>query len=239
MIPVEPELTLLFKNNQLVLGTDYDVTYKFNDRPYDGVTKAEIIITGKKNFTGTRTIYFMIQTRQLSLKDGAQAKFIHVLDDEFEIANSHTSMSDDYILGKLTTKTTVKQVVEMFEDDIQTNIQVFNHKGVVVLSGKYNTTYIGTGYRLDLRDSNGELVDRVYVSIKGDVNGDGLVNYNDYYDLAYNRVTMTNAAKFAADVNYNGYVDVRDKNIIQKLAQKPLELDAFEQDYLDGDIMRY
>lgn len=58
---IKPSITIKDGNKKLVSGTDYTVTYKNNTKP----GKATVTITGKGNYTGTKTITFNIVPKKV------------------------------------------------------------------------------------------------------------------------------------------------------------------------------
>lgn len=54
--PIQPKVTVRYNGKKLKSGTDYKIAYKNNKK----IGRASIIITGKGNFTGTKTINFRI-----------------------------------------------------------------------------------------------------------------------------------------------------------------------------------
>ena len=60
---LKPSITIKDGNKKLVSGTDYTVTYKNNTKP----GKATVTITGKGNYTGTKTLTFKIVPKKVTL----------------------------------------------------------------------------------------------------------------------------------------------------------------------------
>lgn len=60
---LKPSITIKDGNKKLVSGTDYTVTYKNNTKP----GKATATITGKGNYTGTKTLTFKIVPKKVTL----------------------------------------------------------------------------------------------------------------------------------------------------------------------------
>lgn len=58
---LKPSITIKDGNKKLVSGTDYTVTYKNNTKP----GKATVTITGKGNYTGTKTVTFNIVPKKV------------------------------------------------------------------------------------------------------------------------------------------------------------------------------
>ena len=58
----KPDVQLVFGSGRLVNGTDYSLSYKNNT----DAGQATVTATGKGNFTGSRTFYFMIEARSIS-----------------------------------------------------------------------------------------------------------------------------------------------------------------------------
>ncbi len=110
--------------------------------------------------------------------------------------------------------------------------------------GEIVTTYadgaegFGTGAKVELKDSNGEVVETYYIVIFGDSDGNGYVDdfdmndpsdfgmFNEYiYD--YSDLTISNA--FAMDINADGSVDDFDIAIIEDYAM--FNIDSIPQNY--------
>ena len=60
---LKPSITIKDGNKKLVSGTDYTVTYKNNTKP----GKATVTITGKGDYTGTKTLTFKIVPKKVTL----------------------------------------------------------------------------------------------------------------------------------------------------------------------------
>ena len=60
---IKPSITIKDGNKKLVSGTDYTVTYKNNTKP----GKATATITGKGDYTGTKTVTFNIAPKKVKL----------------------------------------------------------------------------------------------------------------------------------------------------------------------------
>lgn len=60
----KPEVTVTFNGKDLVLGTDYTLTYSKNTKVTDGST-AIVKVKGKGNYKGTKTVQFAIGTQDI------------------------------------------------------------------------------------------------------------------------------------------------------------------------------
>ena len=61
----KPDIKIRFKGKLLKNGQDYNLSYKNNQSVMNGYASAEVIISGKGNFSGTVTKYFEITTSNL------------------------------------------------------------------------------------------------------------------------------------------------------------------------------
>jgi hypothetical protein len=63
--PIMPSITLTYEETKLVLNEDYTISYEKNRN----VGIANIIVTGIGHFSGTRTIPFMIEPKQITIQN--------------------------------------------------------------------------------------------------------------------------------------------------------------------------
>ena len=64
---------------------------------------------------------------------------------------------------------------------------------------------------------NGKVYDELYIVLKGDINGDGLIDVTDKSKLKDHillRTELTDYTKYAADLNNDGLIDVSDNSRI-------------------------
>jgi hypothetical protein len=76
---------------------------------------------------------------------------------------------------------------------------------------------VATGYQVIAKNSNGEIIDRVHIVLKGDTNGDGRITVADT-NIIKNHISKKNeliaARIIAADINGDGRITVADTNMI-------------------------
>jgi hypothetical protein len=92
------------------------------------------------------------------------------------------------------------------------SLHVYNAAGAEVTSGA-----VGTGMTVALFKDGAE-VDRLYIIVPGDVDGDGKISVTDYTQMRYdilNLRPLTGMYKFAGDVNYDGKVAITDYTMIR------------------------
>ncbi len=78
---------------------------------------------------------------------------------------------------------------------------------------------IYTGLQIVLRDSEGQIKDRVRVVLKGDINGDGIINVLDYNTLnlhVASKVEIKPEMLLAALINEDDLINVLDLNKLQQ-----------------------
>ena len=130
-----------------------------------------------------------------------------------DLHNRKGTSNEPVALMHVPYQTTVNELVNMFQEGQRYDISVY--KGSSMLTNA--SAVIGTGYRVILRDSKRKIVDEVYVVIKGDVNGDGVVNSTDLTTIVNyvrGRTTLTQYQFLAGDVNCDGVVNMNDRTII-------------------------
>ncbi len=132
---------------------------------------------------------------------------------------SHTvyNQDDDVYVSYIHSKTTVGEFISLFGEDQQSRINVFDTSGIYVSKDKYDTKVVGTGFTVELLDTNRITIDKVTIIIYGDINGDGYVNISD--KILLNRYLsgkeyFTTYKLAAADVNHDGKANSLDMTII-------------------------
>ena len=114
---------------------------------------------------------------------------------------------------------TITQFLENFVEGQRDYIKVVNGL-TYVDKAKYDTTYIGSGTEVVFQSVHGATLDLVKLAVRGDINGDGFINYSDIQALSdyINKRDFSNYAIFyAADLNNDGYVNVNDLTILQSM----------------------
>ena len=114
------------------------------------------------------------------------------------------SLSEGLVQG-VSDKTTVTALLSRFENEV---LEVVDCGGNVIT----DTAVVGTGTRINLY-SNGELMDTVTVVVRGDLDGNGVVDTTDYMRLkAFLRGSFQigDAENKAADVDGNDKINTTD-----------------------------
>ncbi|MDE6655545.1 MAG: dockerin type I repeat-containing protein, partial [Anaeroplasmataceae bacterium] len=210
-LAVKPVPTITFYGITLVEGQDYTIRYKDNRDPSNNAT---IIVTGCGNFKGEYNITFTIRLTVFGLKETSGYKFLtarsatYLVEEAHKVYNSSTTV----VVSEVATETTIQEFLSNLTTLEGQTIVVYDDNYIKVNPSAYSYTYVGTGFRIQLKEGN-IVKDTIYVSIRGDVNGDGISDYTDllelqdyisgYIDLAYEYYQ-------AADLNNDGYVDSSD-----------------------------
>jgi hypothetical protein len=118
--------------------------------------------------------------------------------------NSKYSTTGSYLLG-VTEETNVSEVISNFENE-----------GIIILDLNKNilpdNAFVGTGFSVCLVDG-GNVLDSLTVVIKGDIDGNGLVDTTDYLRIKggfLGTYSLDNMCQKAADVDGSGQVDATD-----------------------------
>ena len=106
--------------------------------------------------------------------------------------------------------TTASSFLAKFEND-SSAIKVFSANGTQLAS----TATVGTNCVVKSYDGSGAVYDTATVIVKGDVNGNGKIDTNDYIlikraYLGIINVSVGSDTAYAADVNGNGMIDTND-----------------------------
>ena len=218
---IKPSMTMTYSNTALVEGTDYTLTYGENV----AVGKGVVHVTGINNFTGTLDVEFNIVEQKLDI-DGCYAQFNPTY-YKLSSATGATTVTPIarptydggiYVVKfELTQKMYISEFVAMLSETQQQAIKIFNKNGYLMQVDQYSTTLLTTGIRIMLTD-NDKITDNFYVSIKGDINGDGVVNTVDSNTLKKYLKGMAGIVGVyttAADINNDGSINVADANQIR------------------------
>ncbi|MBR6288675.1 MAG: leucine-rich repeat protein, partial [Acholeplasmatales bacterium] len=222
---VKPQPVVRYNGYLLVLDKDYELSYVDNINAYNETTNpdgASVIVTGINNFYGSIEIRFNIISMVFSLINPEGYKFVRCDSStrftEFTPAQ-HTSFNKYYktFLAGVSSRTTVAELIEQFKENQRDYIVVFDNKGRLVTD---YSTYVGTGFNLKLSGTDKKLLDDIYISIKGDLDGNGVVNAND--QLLLTRHTRGQALLkeeffYSADINGDGLVNANDLTLIKRL----------------------
>ncbi len=214
---VTPSPTVMFGGFTLGEGFDYRVSYSDNTN----VGTASVIITGMGNFTGSVTATFAIVQSMptvFTLADpNSTAEFYEYGGGTaWHVQQAHTRYdpSTRVAICKIHSGKNVQELVELFVESQRDNITVYDKNNKVITDRNYIVT---TGMRLDLRDTNGKVLDRIYVVIYGDINQDGVINVADramLQKVILGRFAPTYEVLIACDLNFDGVVNTQDLAIL-------------------------
>ena len=182
---ITPNVTIKYNNKTLVKGTDYTLSYSNN---VDAGT-ATITITGKGNFSGSRTTTFKI-----------------IQDIPLSITSSNVSINQSkYVVSKITVGTTVSQLLALL--DQKEYVAVYDD-GVV----KSGNTVLATGMQLSIV-KDGKAYKNYTIVVTGDTNGDGKVNITDMLAVKAHilKKNVLSGVNFSGgDTNGDGKVNITD-----------------------------
>jgi hypothetical protein len=102
------------------------------------------------------------------------------------------------------------------ETNVSEVISNFENEGIIILDLNKNilpdNAFVGTGFSVCLVDG-GNVLDSLTVVIKGDIDGNGLVDTTDYLRIKggfLGTYSLDNMCQKAADVDGSGQVDATD-----------------------------
>jgi hypothetical protein len=135
------------------------------------------------------------------------------------------------VLGQIVPETGIETFLTNFGEEQAGKIRLYNKDGDLiydcgtVTEGLYDSDkLIGTGWKLELVASNGTIADLVYLSVLGDIDGDGYVTTNDsslinsYAVGGASSVFANVEVRLAGYVKNNGYITTLDSSIINSIA---------------------
>ena len=186
----------------------------------DVFSKAKITIEGINNFVGTVTREFYIFSNVLKLEDDSQFVFMEKVSDGVYSEHEHVIYNRRVkVLIDIPARITVTEFLENFIEGQREYIKIVSGLSYVT-EDKYDTTYVGTGTEIVFQSAKGSTLDIVKVAVRGDVSGDGFVNYYDIQKLSdyINKRDFSDYALFyAADINGDGNVNINDISELQNL----------------------
>ena len=155
----------------------------------------------------------------MTLVDGSNFKFMEktssgYVEHEHVIYNRRVK-----VLIDIPSRMTITQFLDNFVEGQRDYIKIVNGLSYVN-KAKYDTTYVGTGTEIVFQSTHGATLDIVRIAIRGDVSGDGFINYSDIQALSdyINRGDFSDYAIFySADLNSDGFVNVNDLTILQSM----------------------
>ena len=214
---IKPVIIVTYRNQTLVAGVDYTITYTNNIEVF---SKAKITIKGINNFVGEVTREFYIYSNVMKLEDSSNFKFMELVsqgvykDHEHAIYNKRVK-----VLIEIPARMTVTDFLNNFIEGQRDYIKIVSGMSYVPES-KYDTTYIGSGTEIVFQSSKGSTLDIVKVSVRGDINGDGFMNYYDIQalsDIISTRNYDDYSIFYAADLDGDGSINVNDVFVLQSM----------------------
>lgn len=215
---VEPKPVVRYEGMILVEGVDYELDYENNVNAFINEDDyATVIITGIGNYYGTREVQFKIISKVFSLTDkGAKAKFFvqESLYKFYEQTNHYTYNSNvKIILTNVLSGQTVTEFLEYFQENQRTLITVYNANGRYLGTDEHDSTFVGTGFKLVLKDTEGTTTDIIHIAVHGDLNSDGLINSVDMMtirNIISGNTSVSSTFFLAADINHDNSIDYLD-----------------------------
>ena len=211
---VEPKPVVYYKDTLLIENVDYRLSYINNVEPSmfkDNTDYAYVVIEGIGNYTGSTRIKFRILSDIISITSG-KAKLVELTGlGKYNNNYVHNEYNDSktIVITNIASKTTITKFLSMLEENQRSMIRITDTKGYIV-STNYDTTYIGTGFKIEVIDYDKTVLDKVTVVIAGDISGDGII---DSVDATYIRNYCSGYASFdklryyAADIDHDGYIN--------------------------------
>lgn len=219
---IKPSVAITFYGITLLNGVDYELVYENNKNIGDDA-RVRILAKEGSNFTGEMILTFSIVQTTLRLTGESGYKFMmcqtqtSIVEDEHLIYNS----SRRSLISGIEAKTTIADVLSNFILKESQTVIIYNANGIKVNASQYSKTFIGTGYRIQLKEGN-ITKDTVYTCVTGDLTGDGIIDSNDVTRLQrhLNRQNLLyNEYLLAADVDHNGVVNTNDLIALRSMAK--------------------
>lgn len=188
---ITPSITVKDGSKTLVKDTDYTVSYSNNVN----AGTATVTITGKGNYTGTRTLNFTIVKKE---------------EPKPQVPTQITSpsVSVNQSAGSIS-KITIGTSVQSFRASLNEKNYVKVYQNNQVVS---DSVVLATGMEARVMDGN-TVAKKYSIIVTGDTNGDGKMNITDMIAIKANilKKTLLNGVyEDAADVNGDGKINVTD-----------------------------
>ncbi|MDE6047393.1 MAG: dockerin type I repeat-containing protein, partial [Anaeroplasmataceae bacterium] len=217
---ITPKTTVSFNGINLVQGVDYEYSYENN---IEIGTEAIVRITACEggNFKNSHDVFFTIEKTTIGVAEGSGYEFIYAKTSTTFEADEHKiySASRRIIINNVSANTTIEDFLNNLTKKDNQEFVVYNASGTLVRDTQYKIQLVGTGFRIQLKEGN-YVKDNVYVSVIGDLTGDGLINANDTTRIQRHLLgtsKLTNENLLAADVNRDGKVDSADQAALRQL----------------------
>ncbi len=218
------DLVVRYGSLVLTRGTDYTVSYTDNVNAGDNSHKATVTITGKGNYVETKDAKFVIQSLVLSLADpNAPQEFYryNLTTRTYEKEEKHEKYDkrEDVYIINVHSGMTITEFINLFGEDQRGRINVYNAKGTFVKTTAFDTTYVGTGFKINLLNSNNKIIDSIRVIIRGDVDGDGSITSIDSTLIRKYLNGISSLTKYpekAADVDRDGSITYLDQSLVDQ-----------------------
>ena len=171
-------------------------------------------MTGMGNYQGEITITFRIRLTVFGITDDSSYRFLTAKSADYleEEAHKLYKASTIVVIADVQTETTIEEFLNNLTIQEGQTITVLDSNYSKVNPRDYAYTYVGTGFKIQLKENN-IIKDVIYVSVVGDITGDGLCDYNDFIAMQ-NYLSANTALEYeyyqAADLNNDGYVDDSD-----------------------------
>ncbi len=190
------------------------------------------------------------------LKDSSKLDYIY-LDNNFrkgykenklihKVNDSEKTTIDSgniYIIGNIKVNTTLNSFISNIRNDSKL-LKVYGAKGELIYDGiscngliaeSVENYFVGTGFKLELYDSSTDTTpsDTIYLSVLGDINGDGRINASDvsYLRQVANDSTLLGnmplERQLACMINNKGGITEVDSEILRNYIGKEIDLEKF------------
>ena len=207
---IEPTVILIYRGERLVKGVDFEVTYENNINVF---STAKVTITGINNFTGTIEDSFYIDSSVIRLAEDSDYKFVTAYGPTKFVEEDHKSYNQrtKTLITNVKSQTTIKDFLNNFIEAQRSNVKIYNGSKLIN-AALYDRMFIGTGMTVIFTNDFGTTIDLIYVSILGDLNGDGRIDVSDSSALlqGISNNSLTYHLFYAADINKDGFVNVSD-----------------------------
>ena len=197
-------------NGKTLTTDDFDISYENNTSAFNGVDPSVATVTGKGNYKGTIKLEYKIISLLFTLaNENNTIKFSTYRNGKYTVKDTHTesgASKKEYITN-FKSNQTIESFLTMFEENQRDLIAILNTKNTPITD---RTAKIISGYKIVLKDTDGNVKDSLIIAIHGDVNCDGVVNSQDYVLLRNyisGKTKLTDAAYVAGDINNDGVVN--------------------------------